>query len=268
MRLRMDRDIGFEMILKAARRLPKPIRKVLSWIGKRRNSKIVIGRGLVRHLAEYFGLSYEETVCMLKLGARLNADLWKILNPGTKEEIEKFYMLSPYCIFDLAYWHMKIAQRRFRQEIVKLCKGDILDYGAGIGDLCIELCRKGLNVDHADVSGRTFEFAKWLFKKKGYNIKMIDLTKEKLSKDYDTILCLDVIEHVHNPKMLLQELSDHLKNNGNLIITGLKCQDVSENHPMHFKIEFDAEIFLNSLGLFKCAEKKEWLWAKKLSAGV
>ena len=33
---------------------------------------------------------------------------------------------------------------------------------------------KKLEVDYADLPGRTFNFAKWLFKKKGYNILMID----------------------------------------------------------------------------------------------
>jgi 2-polyprenyl-3-methyl-5-hydroxy-6-metoxy-1,4-benzoquinol methylase len=90
----------------------------------------------------------------------------------------------------LIYWHTRPSQRRFRKEVVRIARGDCLDYGAGVGDLCIELRRKGYNVTYADVGGKTFEFAKWLFERKNVNIPMINLSKQDLEDKYDTIICM------------------------------------------------------------------------------
>jgi 2-polyprenyl-3-methyl-5-hydroxy-6-metoxy-1,4-benzoquinol methylase len=249
-------------ILKIGKKLPKPIKKPLSWIYNKWNNKwnLKIDKDMVRDLAEYFNLDQKEILWLLQPGERLNADFWHILNPKTEKEIEEFYSINPFYIFELLFWHMKGYQRRFRSEIIKLAEGEILDFGGGIGDLSIELAKKGGNCDYADIYGKTFEFAKWLFQKKGCDIKMIDLSKDKLLKEYDTILCIDVIEHVTNPKIVLKDLANHLKINGRLIITNLNVLEVSEAHPMHFKIDFDAEKYLNLLGLFKT--KEPWLWIK------
>ena len=251
-------------ISKIKRKLPKPIKDILIGFYDKWGSRVRLDKGMIKNLEEYFKLSYEQTLCMLKLGTKLHADLWRILEPRTEKEIQNFYAVSPYGVFNLAYWHMQNHQRRSRRKIIKISQGDILDYGAGIGDLSLELARKGFNVDYADVEGKNFDFAKWLFQKNNSEIEMIDLTKNKLSKKYNTIICIDVIEHVPNPKMVLRELVEHLKENGRLIITALKSQEISETYPMHFKIEFDAGKYLNSIGVFKSDISKR-LWVKTKS---
>ncbi|MGB2762528.1 MAG: methyltransferase domain-containing protein [Minisyncoccales bacterium] len=240
------------------KKFPKSIQKVFAWLYHRWSLRVRLDKDIVKDLAEYFDLDQKKIIWMLKSGKRLNNDFWYLLNPKTEEEIKKFYEFTPYYIFDLTYWHMSRAQRNFRNNIIKLCEGDILDYGGGIGDLCLEFAKRGLNITYADIYGRTFEFAEWLFRKRGYEIETINLTKESLSKNYDTILCIDVIEHVSDPQKLLKDLTCHLNNNGKLIITNLNIQEIK--YPMHFKIGFNAENYLNSLGLFRT--KEPWLWLK------
>ena len=128
-----------------------------------------------------------------------------------------------------------------------------------MGDLCVNLSRKGLECDYADVSGKTFDFAEWLFHKRNCQIRMINLDKEKISKKYNTIFCIDVIEHIVNPKEILRDLAGCLENNGKLIITNLNVS-TSEKYPMHLEMKFDSEKYLNSLGLLKTNEP--WLWVK------
>lgn len=245
------------LISKISKNLPKPIKKSLRWIYYKWTSKI--DKEIINDLTEYFNLNQREVGWLLKSGSRLNTDFWYILNPKTEKEIEEFYKIIPFYVFELVFWHGKRTQHILRSEIIKLTKGKVLDYGGGIGDLSIDLSKKGFIVDYADVYGNTFEFAKWLFQKKDYNIKMIDLNKEKLSKKYNTIICIDVIEHIVNAKTVLKNLVAHLENNGSLIITNLNAP-VLEEHPMHIKMEFNAEGYLNSLGLHKI--KKSWLWIK------
>jgi len=46
----------------------------------------------------YYDMSKEEVMCMLKLGRRLNRELWDILSPKTEKEILKFYEHTPFYV--------------------------------------------------------------------------------------------------------------------------------------------------------------------------
>jgi len=211
---------------------------------------------------EFFDLSRDETIGLLKVGRKAHHMMWGVLNPKTDEDIVKFYEITPFTLFSLAYWHMQRSQRRFRRQVIEHCSGKILDYGGGIGDLCIELARRGFNVTYGDVKGKTMEFAKWRFMKKGLNVRVIDLVRDQEAlEQYNAILCIDVIEHVLNPKNTLETINQHLKANGKFIITNLTCPGLTKQNPTHRKIDFDAKRLLNSFGIFPT--DMEWLWIKK-----
>jgi ubiquinone/menaquinone biosynthesis C-methylase UbiE len=260
------------LVGKIGKLVPEPIKVPLTKLYGKWDSKYILDKEMIEDLTEFYNmsfknseyrLSYEEAISLCKVAVRINADLWNILNPKTEEEIKYFYEIVPYYPFELAYWHMKVWQRRLRKEVVSLSFGEVLDYGGGIGDLCMELAKKGLSVTYGDVPGKNWEFAKWLFEKKELNINMIDLGKGKIlkEKEYDTIICIDTIEHILNPKGVLEDIATHLKSNGRLVITALNCPGETENIPMHLRMEFDAKDLLNSLGVFKSKEK-DWLWIK------
>ena len=253
--------------------LPKQIKEPLKRIYAKWNSKIILDKGLIKDLIEFynanfnyhdFKLSYSDTIFLCKLGTRLNADLWNIINPKTEEEIKKFYEITPYYLFEAAYVLMDIQHRRFRKRIMNYAFGDVLDYRGGIGIISLELAKKGLNVTYGDVSGITMNFAKWLFEKRGYAISVIDLEREpELLREYDTIICRDVIEHIPHPEVVLERMARCLKENGRLIITQLKSSGPVEDAPMHFEINFDkAEKLLNLFGVFNSGVY-EWLRIKK-----
>lgn len=237
--------------------LPQPIKKRLGHFYDIFFTKI--DKEVVKNLQEYYGLSRKNILHLLRLSGTLSVDFWRCLNPKNDEDVKMYYEENPFYIFELIFWHSTGYQRKLRQKFITKIQGMVLDYGGGVGDLCIEIAKKGFKVDYADLPGRTFEFAKWLFSKKGYNIEMINLNKEKLSKKYDTILCIDVIEHVKNPELLLKNFIEHLSDNGRLIITALH-PDVSEEKPMHFEMKFNPEKYLNSLGMAKANE--DFFWVK------
>lgn len=232
--------------------------KLIRWLYHKLTSKI--DKEVVNDLGEYFNLNQKEIKWLLKSGGRLNADFWYILKPKTKEEIKNFYQTTPFNIFELIYWHSKRTQRLFRSEVIETAKGKVLDYGGGVGDLSISLFKKGFEIHYAELGGNTFDFAEWMFKKRGCNIKTIDSDKDKISEKYNTIICIDVIEHIVDSKELLNNLVSRLEDRGKLIITNLNAP-VLKNHPMHIRMNFNGEEYLNSLGLVK--DKKSWLWIKK-----
>ena len=233
-----------------------PLRRIILWW----NTRVELDRTIIYDLMEYHGLSYDETVSMMKLGKKLNRDLWNILEPTTLSDEVAFYQRTPYIVFDNAYWHAEKHQRLLRKEILSSVKGRVLDYGGGVGDLSAEIANHGFDVTYADIEGNTMKFAKYLFNKRGVNIKTFDMSDNNLEKlgFYDTIISLDVIEHTPNPEYTLRSLIEHLNENGRLIVTNLYPNKTKE-YPMHREFDFDAEVLLKSYGLNKNKDK-EWLW--------
>lgn len=258
--------IAQSMIKKILNRFPQQIVQMVLSIYDQWNSAVHIDRRMTQDLAEYFKVSYEQAICLLKIGSRLNKETWELLQPQNDEEIIKYYQANPFYIFSLPYWHMSRAQRKFRREIIKFSRGRVLDYGGGVGDLSLALAQTGLSVTYVDVAGKTFEFAKWFLSRRGFrDITMLDSTKdeEKIwDRKYETIVCIDVIEHVIYPEALITRMTSSLSEKGNLIITGLDSKGTNEDHPMHLWCNYNPTELLNSLGLYQSKERG-WLWVKK-----
>ncbi|MFA5308960.1 MAG: class I SAM-dependent methyltransferase [Dehalococcoidales bacterium] len=229
-------------------------------------NRIVYDKQTAAEITEYFRLDRKQAGLMLKSGVTANALLWQALSPDTEEATRNFYKTTPFYVFDLAYWHMEKRQQKFRDKVVSAASGEVLEYGGGIGDLCIQLAEKGLDVTYGDLAGVTFDFAGWRFKKRGLDIKVMDLENAKLRGPYDTIICIDVIEHLSQPEVVLEEIAASLKPQGKLIITLWFDLDDAATHPMHFKLHSDVEQLMQSLGLQKTDNR--WLWVKAAEDGV
>jgi 2-polyprenyl-3-methyl-5-hydroxy-6-metoxy-1,4-benzoquinol methylase len=89
---------------------------------------------------------------------------------------------------------------------------------------------------------------------------MIDLLRENITRTYDTILCIDVIEHVPNARHVVNDLVAHLRRGGKIVITALAINPDSNVHPMHEQVNFDRE-YLHSIGL--TSTDQPWLFIKK-----
>ena len=76
--------------------MPEPILDYIIRIYDMWNSRIILNKNMIRDLAEYFNLTSEEVVCMLKIGSDLNRIFWDTLNPTNDDEIEKLYVFSSF----------------------------------------------------------------------------------------------------------------------------------------------------------------------------
>lgn len=240
--------------------LPRPIKNILRRLYNIWRLRLIVDNKIVDEVSEYYELSRKETMRLMKSGRQLNADLWRAFHPKSDQEKNEFYEFTPFYIFELLCWHMQRDQRNFRNAIVEAAHGEVLDFGGGSGDLTAKLAEVGLSVTYADVHGKTFDFAKWLFKKRKLSVKMVNLSKDRLGGKYDTIICIDVIEHVPDPKETLYMIVSLLNRGGSLIITNLEVEEILETHPMHNKVDFGAEEYLASHGFIR---EKPWLWVKK-----
>ncbi len=211
---------------------------------------------ILRELMEYTNLSRNEISINVEHGAELVADEWNKLNPQTLEEIIKAYQELENYIYDLSnYDYFNIPEFIYRERSAKISRRSkrFLDYGAGIGDICLRVKQINNNVDvtYYDLKGKTMDFAKWRFKKRRMNINIIEASdnEDMLQNKYDTIICFDILEHVMDPEKHLKRIQKHLEHNGQLFIKA--PFEKSQTHSMHIDSEKTLVEYLTSLNFKK-----------------
>lgn len=99
----------------------------------------------------------------------------------------------------------------------------LLDVGCGGGILAEALHDKGAIVKGIDAAGPGIEIAKHHAKKNNksidYQVSTAEDLIKKSSEKYDVVTCLEVLEHVPNPKLLVKTCIDLLKPNGDLFLS-------------------------------------------------
>lgn len=99
----------------------------------------------------------------------------------------------------------------------------VLDAGCGTGHMTLGLCNEGYKVTAIDCSEKLTFFTKKILKKNNqkadvYTMNLLEVNSLGENR-YDTILCLDVLEHIEDDQLALSNLAYTLKNEANLIIS-------------------------------------------------
>ena len=104
------------------------------------------------------------------------------------------------------------------QEPLK--KMNILDIGCGGGLLCEPLIRLGATVTGIDASKNNIEVAKFHAKEMNLNINYIKCSPENLEfkNTFNVILNMEVVEHVSNVDLFIQNCSNLIEKNGIMFI--------------------------------------------------
>jgi 2-polyprenyl-6-hydroxyphenyl methylase/3-demethylubiquinone-9 3-methyltransferase len=100
----------------------------------------------------------------------------------------------------------------------------VLDVGCGAGLLCEPLAARGADVIGIDAAGRNVEIARRHASQSGLAIDYRHCLAEHLietSQRFDVVLNTEVVEHVADPRRLLQQCADLLKPGGLMIVATL-----------------------------------------------
>ncbi|MDD4254481.1 MAG: class I SAM-dependent methyltransferase [Methanofollis sp.] len=111
--------------------------------------------------------------------------------------------------------------RRMIQQKIKGKK--VLDAGCGTGHMTLDLLHRGYDVTAIDCSPDLIHLVERSAKNHGYNVKTSQLNVEDCSRfgenTFDTIVCLDVLEHIKDDKKALRSLHLILHDSGRLIVS-------------------------------------------------
>ena len=113
-----------------------------------------------------------------------------------------------------------IEQFKIRNKANPLSGINILDIGCGGGLLSEPMCRLGANITGIDASIKNIKIAKLHAKKNGLKIDYICSSPEKLkiTKKFDVILNMEIVEHVEDISFFLKSCSKLLKKNGLMFV--------------------------------------------------
>ena len=113
-----------------------------------------------------------------------------------------------------------IDQFKMKNKAKPLSGINILDIGCGGGLLSEPMNRLGANITGIDASIKNIKIAKIHAKKNGLKINYICSSPEKLkiTKKFDVILNMEIVEHVEDISFFLKSCSKLLKKNGLMFV--------------------------------------------------
>jgi len=97
----------------------------------------------------------------------------------------------------------------------------ILDIGCGGGLLCEPLNRLGATITGIDASRNNIEVAKLHSKEMNLNIEYFHAAPENLDlkkNTYDVVLCMEVVEHLKDVNLFIENCSKLIKKNGIMFV--------------------------------------------------
>ena len=132
-----------------------------------------------------------------------------------KTDIIKHYRDNELYIFTLTHYQTLLEQRGtfdwYKGLIKRYGWKTMLDYGGGIGEYTIIASKMGVNMDFLEIKdSKTLKYAKWKFKKHGVAPEIF-YEGHKLDKQYDCVICMDILEHVEDPEPIIKELAEHTR---------------------------------------------------------
>jgi 2-polyprenyl-3-methyl-5-hydroxy-6-metoxy-1,4-benzoquinol methylase len=170
-------------------------------------------------------------------------------NPG--QMAEWYRQNSELYLFAISAYNLEYKRLRSNMKVLRLAKGATLDYGAGNGEILLDLARRGHRVAYYDVEGVTMRFARHRAERQGLAIEFFH-TKEALAaaaraQRFDTVFSFDVLEHLPDLPGELTFLSSLLAPGGVFVF------DVpagsTRAHPMHLNHDLNVLAYMSAKGL-------------------
>ncbi|MFM8937358.1 MAG: class I SAM-dependent methyltransferase [Vulcanococcus sp.] len=198
------------------------------------------GFDLRRQLAEHLRLEPAELERRLPLATEALA----AAHPGAfdPEQAGRFYEseVGDGHLLELAAWHLGSADYiadtlRLQQHVAR---GQVLDFGGGIGThaLAAAALPEVEAVWFVDLNPENRRFVEARAERFGLSSKLRcfrDLSASALPDRFDTIVCLDVVEHLPDPAGQLEQFAQRLSAEGTALLNWYFFKGFSGEYPFH-----------------------------------
>jgi 2-polyprenyl-3-methyl-5-hydroxy-6-metoxy-1,4-benzoquinol methylase len=158
---------------------------------------------------------------------------------------------SELYLFAISGYNLEYKRIRSNMKVLKFARGATLDYGAGNGELLLELARRGHPVTYYDVDGVTMRFARSRAQQYGLAMEFFsrkeDLLAAAAKQGFDTIFSFDVLEHLPDLPGELDFLLSML-NPGGLMVFDVPAGS-TKAHPMHLNHNLNVLSYMADKGL-------------------
>jgi 2-polyprenyl-3-methyl-5-hydroxy-6-metoxy-1,4-benzoquinol methylase len=157
---------------------------------------------------------------------------------------------SELYLFAISGYNLEYKRIRSNMNVLALAQGACLDYGAGNGEIILELARRGHPTTYYDVDGVTMRFARRRAEQQKLSIKFFhtkdDLAAAARQRNFDTVFSFDVLEHLPDLAGELDFLSSLLAPGG-IFVFDVPAGS-TKAHPMHLDHRVDVFAHMRDKG--------------------
>ncbi len=207
---------------------------------------------LKSHLMEFLSIEKGDLDGFLETA---KMDLANLHLEGSLVEAEDFYkeIVGDKHLADLAAWH--ISSKDYIADTLKLqqrfSRNLVLDFGGGIGThaLANAMSNKVEHVFFVDINQTNRDFVEYRAKKLGVGNKITfckTIEETKKSK-FDTIICLDVLEHLSDPAFQLNTFHEIMDPNSIGLFNWYFYKGENNEYPFHIDDKQIVEKFFKTL---------------------
>jgi len=206
---------------------------------------------LKQHLQEFLNLDLETIEKELALGQQSLKEIghrdfdWEKATEFYRDRVGQAYL------FELGAWHLSSQDYigGTLTLISDLAVGRVLDFGGGIGTHAIAaaLCPQVEQVVYCDLNPINCNFVQSRAAKLGLSNKISCCLEVSPTEVFDTIISLDVMEHLLNPSQQLVEFHKMLAPSGKIILNWYFFKGFNQEFPFHLEDEAEINRFFYQL---------------------
>jgi len=204
----------------------------------------------MQELIEFTGYPEEQVRHLWATSNQQLAANWQQAKPSedNPEQMAEWYRQnSELYLFAISAYNLEYKRIRSNMKVLRLARGATLDYGAGNGEILLELARRGHRAAYYDVEGVTMRFAQQRAARQGLAIDFFH-TKDALAaaarqQGFNTVFSFDVLEHLPDLPSELTFLSS-LLSPGGLFVFDVPAGS-TRAHPMHLNHNLDVLAFMS-----------------------
>lgn len=211
-------------------------------------------QGALQELMEFTGYPAERIRHLWSESDKELAQNWvaAVLDESDSRVLADWYRQnSELYMFAISGYNLDYKRIRSNLKVLGFARGACLDYGAGNGEIILELARQGHPATYYDVDGVSARFARHRALSQGLDVKFAhdkaELATAVQNNGFDTVFSLDVLEHLPDLAGELTFLAGLINPSGRFVF------DIpagsTKSHPMHLNHNVEFRSLLNHKGL-------------------